>query len=201
MPLKLNSSGGGSVTLDVPSTASAFNVIVPANAGTLVTTGSTAAVTQGMLASGVAGNGPAFSAQSSVDQTLSNSVWTKVVLQSETFDTNGAFNNSTTYRFQPAVAGYYNVNWLVIFEATPTNGNEVISALYKNGSNYAWGSNFAPATTHYQASTGSSTVYMNGSTDYLELYAFQTTGGNRLIIGNIAQQITCQFSGFLARAA
>lgn len=49
MPVKLNSSGGGSVTLDVPSTASTFNTIVPANSGTLVTTGSAAVVTPAML--------------------------------------------------------------------------------------------------------------------------------------------------------
>ena len=38
MPLKLNSSGGGSVTLDVPSTASTFTVTVPASSATLATT-------------------------------------------------------------------------------------------------------------------------------------------------------------------
>jgi hypothetical protein len=52
MPLKLNSSGGGSVTLDVPSTASTFTATIPANTGTVVTTGSTAAVTPAMLSTG-----------------------------------------------------------------------------------------------------------------------------------------------------
>jgi hypothetical protein len=37
MPVKLNSSGGGSVTLTTPSTASDFTVTVPAVTGTLVT--------------------------------------------------------------------------------------------------------------------------------------------------------------------
>jgi hypothetical protein len=49
MPVKLNSSGGGSVTLDVPATATATSLIIPSNAGTMVTTGSTAAVTPAML--------------------------------------------------------------------------------------------------------------------------------------------------------
>ena len=35
MPVRLNSSGGGSVTLDVPSTASAFNLTLPAANGNL----------------------------------------------------------------------------------------------------------------------------------------------------------------------
>jgi hypothetical protein len=37
MPVKLNSSGGGSVTLDVPVTASTFTATIPAVTGTLVT--------------------------------------------------------------------------------------------------------------------------------------------------------------------
>jgi hypothetical protein len=52
MPVKLNSSGGGSVTLDVPSTASDFTATIPANSGTVVTTGSTATVTPAMLSTG-----------------------------------------------------------------------------------------------------------------------------------------------------
>lgn len=49
MAVKLNSAGGGSVTLDVPSTASTFTQIHPAVNGTLVTTGDTATVTPTML--------------------------------------------------------------------------------------------------------------------------------------------------------
>jgi len=49
MPLKLNSSGGGSVTLDTPSTASTFTLTVPAITGTAVVTGSSATVTPTML--------------------------------------------------------------------------------------------------------------------------------------------------------
>jgi hypothetical protein len=37
MPVKINSSGGGSVTLDVPVTASTFTATIPAVTGTLVT--------------------------------------------------------------------------------------------------------------------------------------------------------------------
>lgn len=36
MPLKLNSTGGGSVTLDTPSTASAYTLTLPAATGTVV---------------------------------------------------------------------------------------------------------------------------------------------------------------------
>jgi hypothetical protein len=49
MPVKLNSSGGGSVTLDTASTTSGFTATFPAVTGNVVTTGSTAAVTPAML--------------------------------------------------------------------------------------------------------------------------------------------------------
>jgi hypothetical protein len=52
MPVKLNSSGGGSVTLTTPSTASDFTATFPAVTGNVVTTGSTAAVTPAMLSTG-----------------------------------------------------------------------------------------------------------------------------------------------------
>lgn len=51
--VKLNSSGGGSMTLSVPSTASTLTQVVPAVSGTLVTSGDTATVTSAMLATAV----------------------------------------------------------------------------------------------------------------------------------------------------
>ena len=170
MPVRLQSSGGGSVTLDVPSTASTFTATVPANNGTLVTTGSTAAVTQGMLASGVAGNGPAFRAFRSSNQSISSNTFTKVQFNSEVWDTNNAYDNTTNYRFQPAVAGYYLVSWSGgnAGSNTPTYTS---FRLFKNGS----------ADTEGASSSGvnavlvnTSMVYLNGSTDYIEIYAYIT---------------------------
>lgn len=52
MPVKLNSTGGGSVTLTTPSTASDFTATFPAATGNVVTTGSSAVVTPAMLSTG-----------------------------------------------------------------------------------------------------------------------------------------------------
>lgn len=51
MPVKLKSSGGGDVTIDVPSTGSAFTFTVPAISGTGITTADTGTVSATMLAS------------------------------------------------------------------------------------------------------------------------------------------------------
>ena len=41
MPIKLNSTSGGSVTLDVPATAATYTHTMPAETGTVLTTGAT----------------------------------------------------------------------------------------------------------------------------------------------------------------
>lgn len=199
MPVRLNSSGGGSVTLDVPSTASTFNAVIPANNGTLVTTGSTAAVTQGMLASGVAGNGPAFSAYNSGTQSgLSLGVYNKVNFNVEEFDTANCYNPSLA-RFTPNVAGYYQVN-LAAQAGGSTNTNFVIARLYKNGSGVAsgFGSGINGSGIVYgnALSSGSFLVSMNGTTDYLEVYIYADGSGTASIASG-----TGSFSAFLARTA
>jgi hypothetical protein len=52
MPVKLSSTGGGSVTLTTPSTATDYTATFPAATGNVVTTGSSAVVTPAMLSTG-----------------------------------------------------------------------------------------------------------------------------------------------------
>lgn len=47
MPIALKSTGGGSVTMDVPSTASTFTLTLPAVTGTVLQTGTAVTVAQG----------------------------------------------------------------------------------------------------------------------------------------------------------
>ena len=149
-----------------------------------------AIITQPELAAGVAGTGPAFSAYLSANQTApSLGVWTKVAFDAELFDTN---SNFTSGKFTPTVAGYYQVNATVQFAAGSTSLCSV--AIYKNGSVTSQGTTFTPSTVY--AFSHSALIYMNGSTDYLELYAYVS---NTTQIGSGAG-IT-QFNGSLVRAA
>jgi hypothetical protein len=50
MSIVLQSSGGGSVTLNEPTTASNFTQTLPAANGNIITTGDSGTITQGMLA-------------------------------------------------------------------------------------------------------------------------------------------------------
>jgi hypothetical protein len=148
---------------------------IPATAGSVSTSylvdGS---VTQAKLGTGVAGNGPSFAAYQSSAQTLSSTTFTKINFQTEEWDTANCFDSVTNMRFTPNVAGYYQVTAGV---ATAASATGVILKLYKNGSSYkilyynGYGS-YANSNGGY----GAAMAYCNGSTDYLEIYAYFVTG-------------------------
>jgi hypothetical protein len=144
---------------------------------------------QAGLGTNVAGNGPAFSAYQSSAQTLSSATQTKVQFQTEEFDTNSNFDSTTNYRFTPTVAGYYQINGAVGVGATPT---QVVTTIYKNGSGYKGGANIP---TCYNT-TVSSIVYLNGSTDYVELYCYFGVG--QAMSATIS---TTYFNGAMVRSA
>lgn len=146
------------------------------------------AVTQLNLAPNVAGNGPAFAAYLGGSQTVSNATWTKVAISTELFDTNSNFDTST-YRFTPSVAGYYQINISWSVNAVPT---AIQLAIYKNGSNFIVPSQTAASTPTTSASY---LLYANGSTDYFEFYVYLATGEAHPASGG------CYFQGSLVRAA
>jgi len=55
MPVKLNSTGGGSVTLTTPSTAADYTATFPAGTGNVVVAGSSSALTQGTVQASTSG--------------------------------------------------------------------------------------------------------------------------------------------------
>ena len=128
-------------------------------------------VPSGMLSPNTAGNGPAFSAYPSSSQTgLTANVWTKVLFGTEEFDLNSNFASS---RFTPTVAGYYQV--AAAIQTLGVAPCQVMVATYKNGILYKVGQN--PATYSYGTNI-TNLVFLNGSSDYLEIYAFIGISGN-----------------------
>jgi hypothetical protein len=123
-----------------------------------------ATVIQSDLAAGVAGNGPAFSAYKSAAQTLSSATFTKITFDLEEYDTN---NNFASNKFTPTVAGYYQVNAAI----NNGNGTQTVASIYKNGAEFKAGTNSAAYTV-----VATATIYMNGSTDYLEFYGYFASG-------------------------
>jgi hypothetical protein len=179
MSIVLQSTGGGSVTINEPTTASNFTQTLPAATGTVM----------------VSGNMPAFSAYQSSSQTISNNTVTKIQFQTEEFDTANAFDNTTNYRFTPQVAGYYQVNCGIGNSSGFGNGVEVLFGIAKNGGivKYVW-----DITSNIAIMNGTALIYMNGSTDYLEIYFAQYSGSSKTINAN--SQVT-YFQASMVRSA
>lgn len=172
MPVAIRSSGGGATTLVATSSPTDYTATLPANSGTVVTTGSTAVVTPAMLSSAVSTNGPSFSAYQSSSQTLTSNTWTKIQFQTEEWDTASCFDSTTNYRFTPNVAGYYSVTGKIQPNSTYSAGGV---AVYKNGALYKYGNYNLNATTYSPASM-TCLVYLNGSTDYVEFWGLLVSG-------------------------
>lgn len=149
-------------------------------------------VTQAKLASGVAATGPAFRAYANSVTSVPNAVNTKINLGAEDFDTANCFASS---RFTPNVAGYYWVSAGIRCEALLV----AQSILYKNGAPHSYG---AQGNVGTYTSVVSDLIYLNGTTDYVELFVYQSAGTTQ----NVGTQLSpisafTWMSGFLARAA
>lgn len=178
--LVLSGDVSGTVTVSVPNVAGSNTATLPAATGTIM----------------VSGNMPAFSAYQSSSQTISATTFTKIQFQTEEFDTNLNFNNTGStvgstpaYAFLPTVAGYYQVNGSIFYNTAATC--QVF--IYKNGTVFKRGNQ---ANTTNVEPIVSALVYLNGTTDYIELYGYHVSGST------IAAQLdTTYFQACMARGA
>ena len=141
---------------------------------------------------------PAFSAVMSANQSISNATYTKIVFDTEEFDTNSNYDISN-YRFTPTVAGYYQVNSCILFNIGATGGIQGRLALYKNGSlNRDVLIGYSSPPSWYTLNL-SALVYMNGTTDYIEMYVQQSSGASQNL-SNSGDASANWFQAVLARA-
>ena len=127
---------------------------------------------------------PAFEAYLSSDQGVSDNTVTKAQIDTELFDTDNCYDNSTNYRFTPTTAGKYFVYCTLEMDGgTGTNLNGAYAFIYKNGSNYMRNlTDFYNNQVRAQSITVSAIIDMNGSSDYLEAF------GNIDVISNSTQK-------------
>jgi len=114
--------------------------------------------------------GPAFSAYLPSNQTISATTWTKIQLSVKEFDTNNCFDATTNYRFTPTVPGYYQIN---INISIPSASSRNVYSIYKNGSEFKTVSDVGISTNYWRAN-GGAIIYLNGTTDYVEMYAYSS---------------------------
>jgi hypothetical protein len=115
-------------------------------------------------------NVPAFEAYSAATQNINSATDTLVVFGTEAFDTNSNFASN---RFTPTTAGKYFVYSSLSLQSTDYTMYNTISKIYKNGSNYKASPIISANTSLYAAPiTLSAIIDMNGSSDYVEMYAY-----------------------------
>lgn len=110
-----------------------------------------------------------------------------------TFDPTSAFD-PLTGKFQPQVPGYYQVNAVVSYGVNGISATAVTGLIAKNGSGSEVLAGCGSSTTTYPSIQASAVVYMNGTSDYLQVGTYHNAAGN-------ATSITCNFSGALVRTA
>ena len=118
----------------------------------------------------IALNGPAVSAWVSTPQSAGSARYTKAQFRSKEFDTANCFDNVTNFRFTPNVGGYYQVSSTLKF--TTLSGGEWVAIIYKNGVAFKSGSSNFLAAGGAGQSHVSALIYMNGSSDFLEVFAY-----------------------------
>jgi hypothetical protein len=155
-------------------------------------------IVQNSVDTGVAGSGPAFSAYGNADVSVPNSTYTKVTYPVEDFDT-GSYYNTANARFTPLVAGYYNIHAYFEWQGYSITNALFSLNIYKNGSLWKRFQG-SPSTGGNWGMQGNGIVYMNGSTDYLEIYAYQATGSTMTIYNGNGQNFS-SFQGVLVRSA
>ena len=141
-------------------------------------------------------NTPSFEAYLSSGQSISDSVATKVQFNTERFDTDSCYDNSTNYRFTPTTAGKYFVYSNVQHRMSGYDIYVAKTMIYKNGSQHC-ATNTASNTSSILAHpvTISAIIDMNGSSDYIEIFGFiagHGGGGNSFDAGTA----NCYFGAF-----
>jgi len=181
-----NASGTGTLTIAAPNTSTDRTLTLPDETGTVLSSTSNVSVQATQ-------NIPAFQAKAA-SQVISNNTWTKITFSTEVLDTDGWYDNSTNYRFTPQIAGWYQINFLV--QGYYASSGQWIGALYKNGSALIKGPVINYTSSSEAGSSLACIVQFNGSTDYVEVYVQQSSGGNV----NVDPADWSHFSGYLVRA-
>jgi hypothetical protein len=168
----------GAKPTNVPLTSSDLqdNIITSAKIvdGTIATADISDGAVTSVKTTGVGGvNTPAFFAYLSTSGVSSaDSATTKIPFNTEDYDSDNCYDNSTNYRFTPTTAGKYFVFASLRFDSSADwDGFEFY--MKKNGTNIA---DIVGRNEYFFMGNLNVIVDMNGTTDYLECYGRQTSG-------------------------
>ena len=135
-----------------------------------------------------------FHAYNSTGGSVAPTTFVKIALTSEVFDTNGVFD-TTNSKYVPNVPGYYQINFGA--RLTAINAGKVfLGALYKNGA-VVCRIDLSGLNSVQEPSVAASWFgAMNGTTDYLELYVYQSDSASQTVSTGAERTY---MNGFLVR--
>jgi len=173
----VNGATGATGPAGTSGTNGATGATGPAGSGATGPAGTTGA-TGATGPAGSGSTGPVFSATKTGTQSVTAGATALVLLNVVDFDT-GSFYSTSTGRFTPTVAGYYQVSW----SQAGSGSGEQTYQLWKNGTLYDWGIHFA-TSAYWAMSGGSCLVYLNGTTDYIDTRWLNNSAGTTTINPN-----------------
>ena len=133
-------------------------------------------------------NTPAFQAFRASNQTISASTYVKIEFETEDYDTDGCYNNTSgtvtlngistpSYSFAPNVAGKYLIGGAVNAN-TSTDFDAFIVAVFKNGTQV---NRVLNSNRHFDSAMTSFIVTANGTSDYFDIRGYtEQSGGSTL---------------------
>ncbi|WP_371380926.1 hypothetical protein [Sporomusa aerivorans] len=120
----------------------------------------------------------------SVDQSIPNTVATKVVFDSVEFDSDNMYNTTNPTRITIPSDGVYQIVAQIIYNSQGT-GYRAASIMLNGSINLSGQSSVANGTNTWGGNVGSINKLQTG--DYVELQAFQISGGALNVINDSAQ--------------
>lgn len=132
-----------------------------------------------------------FVAHKTAEQVLTTDTWTKVVFETEDADHTDIYDLANS-KFLPDVAGLYQLNLTISNDGSSADISKARYAIYKNGSLHAiiFDSILADNIAVRSANL---LVSLNGTTDYIEIYAYLTATTCKIGTGTYV-------SGFLVKS-
>lgn len=121
-------------------------------------------------------NPPLLIASQTGAQTISNATITALTWPSPTVDTYTAWSAGNPTRITPKYPGYYSITGSVAFAVNGSGARSV--AIRKNGVATDLFQTTAAASGFNQVNQVTGILLFNGSTDYVEIYVDQVSGGN-----------------------
>jgi hypothetical protein len=143
-------------------------------------------------------NTPTFLAKAITAQTLTDNAYTKIQFDSEEYDPDSVYDNSTNYRFTvpSGGAGKYCIYSSISIDSDGAGADYIILQLYKNGSRvFAGGRHFETGAGLDEPSAAINIVLDLAVNDYIEIYGAMDVASGSPVLKLTADSAYLNFFG------